>query len=187
LFGLKGAWSLWNILMGGGGSDFESMGTSALATVSRPALRPTQPLVRESFPEGKERPKRDDDHSPISNAEIKMSRSYTSSPWHLHGGIGQLYFITSTFLFVFVDFFGAFSVTDCVESNGRVTSEWWTEKYLEWSGRGPILRYFRSIRLEGLEKTTKTLSGEPVSGPRFEPGTSEYEAGISNTRPRRSV
>jgi hypothetical protein len=64
--------------------------------MSRPALRPTQPHVQwvpgGPFPEAKARPRRDADHSPPSSAEVKMSRSYTSSPlqelsWRV---VGQL-------------------------------------------------------------------------------------------------
>jgi hypothetical protein len=38
------------------------------------------------FPLAKARPRRDADHSPLSSAEVKMSKSYTSStPKRLHG------------------------------------------------------------------------------------------------------
>jgi hypothetical protein len=39
-----------------------------------------------SFPEGKARPGRDAVQWPRSSAEVKMSRSYTSTPCHLNGG-----------------------------------------------------------------------------------------------------
>jgi hypothetical protein len=45
-----------------------------LTSVSRPALRPTQPpvqWVQGSFPRGKARPGRDADHSSPSSAEVK--------------------------------------------------------------------------------------------------------------------
>jgi hypothetical protein len=45
---------------------------------------------------------------------------------------------------------------------------------MDKSHNGLILRYYPSIRLEGLRKTTKTISEEqPVSGLRFEPWTSQ--------------
>jgi hypothetical protein len=43
-------------------------------------------------------------------------------------------------------------------SNDRVISDWRIGKELEGGGRGIILRYYPSIRLEGLRKTTRHLS-----------------------------
>jgi hypothetical protein len=54
-----------------------------LASVSRPAVRPTQPpmqWVRGSFPEGKTLPELDAYHSPHLEPRSRMCRSYTSSP-----------------------------------------------------------------------------------------------------------
>jgi hypothetical protein len=51
------------------------------------------------------------------------------------------------------------------------------------------LRYYSGIRLEGLMKTTKHLSGYPVIRLRFEPlnpGPPEYEAGVLTIGSRRS-
>jgi hypothetical protein len=48
---------------------------------------------------------------------------------------------------------------------------------MEDSGRGVILGYYPGIRLDGLGKTTKNLkSGQPESGPRFEPGISRIRS-----------
>jgi hypothetical protein len=44
-------------------------------------------------------------------------------------------------------------------------------KDMEGGGSGLIFRYYPGIRLEGLRKSAKILSGEPVRGPRFEPMT----------------
>jgi hypothetical protein len=51
-----------------------------------------------------------------------------------------------------------------------------------------ILRYCPGIRLEELRRTTKNLNQDIRSlEPRFEPGTSRYEASVLNTRTWRSV
>jgi hypothetical protein len=55
-----------------------------LVSVSRPALRPTHLPVQWV---------RDADHSPQCNAEVKNKKElYSSLPWSLHSGRGQLYF-----------------------------------------------------------------------------------------------
>jgi hypothetical protein len=62
--------------------------TFSLTSVSRPALRPTQPpiqLVSGSCPGGKPRSGRDADHSHPSSAEVKNEQE-------LYGVAGQLYF-----------------------------------------------------------------------------------------------
>jgi hypothetical protein len=54
-----------------------------LASVSRPALEPTQPLssgYRGPFPVGTARPGRDADHLPSTSAGSKMGRSYKLFP-----------------------------------------------------------------------------------------------------------
>jgi len=55
--------------------------------MSRPALGPTQPpiqwVLEDLSPGGKERPKRDADHSPHLVPRSGMSGSYTSSPHKL--------------------------------------------------------------------------------------------------------
>jgi hypothetical protein len=43
-------------------------------------------------------------------------------------------------------------------SNKRMLREWWFEKDVEESGRGPIVRYYPGICFEGLSKITKTFS-----------------------------
>jgi hypothetical protein len=73
-------------------------GFFSLASVSRPALRPTQPPIQwvpggGSFPEGKARPGPDADHSPNLVPRSRMGRSCMSSPlWRLHGGYGASLF-----------------------------------------------------------------------------------------------
>jgi hypothetical protein len=62
-----------------------------------------------------------------------------------------------------------FSNSDYIAFNEMVISEWWILKDMEGSVRGRILRYYPGIRLGGLKKATKKMSGQPVSGLRFEP------------------
>jgi hypothetical protein len=64
----------------------------------------------------------------------------------------------------------------------------WIGNELEGSGRGLILSDYPDICLEGLKKTTKTLSQDNRSlGRNLSLGFTEYEAGVLTTRPRRSV
>jgi hypothetical protein len=49
------------------------------------------------------------------------------------------------------------------------------------------LRNYAYIFLQTDENNDEPQSGQPVSGPRFEPGTTEYEACVLTNRPRRSV
>jgi hypothetical protein len=71
-----------------------------LTSVSRPALRPTQPPVQwvpgALSLGGKEQPGRDADHSPHLMPKSRMSKGYIpgSTPWRLHGVAGQLFFRT---------------------------------------------------------------------------------------------
>jgi hypothetical protein len=61
-------------------------------------------------------------------------------------------------------------------------------KDLEGSCRGLIVRYCRSIILEKMRKTTKTLNQDSRSPSRdLKQGLSEYKAGVLSTRPQRSV
>jgi len=58
-------------------------------------------------------------------------------------------------------------------------------KDLEGSGRDLILSHYSGIRLEGLRKTTATLSQDSwFPGPDLNPGPPEYEAGVLTTRPQ---
>jgi hypothetical protein len=69
-----------------------------------------------------------------------------------------------------------------------VIGELRTVKDLEESGRGLILRYYTGISLEGLRKTTKSLSQDSRSpGPYLKPGPPRYEAGVLTARPGRSI
>jgi hypothetical protein len=67
-------------------------GFFSLASVSRPALRLTQPPVQwvpgGPFPGGKARLGPDAEHSPPSTAEVNNEELYFSPPWRLHGGSG---------------------------------------------------------------------------------------------------
>jgi hypothetical protein len=65
----------------------------------------------------------------------------------------------------FVVFNDAASSSDYRASNDSII-----KRITNWKGYGikrpwPILRYYPVTFLEGLRKTTKTLSGEPVAGP----------------------
>jgi hypothetical protein len=54
--------------------------------------------------------------------------------------------------------YDAFWVTRLYGIDDRVTSEWWIRKNFVGSGRGLILRYYPGIRLEGLRKTTNSVT-----------------------------
>jgi hypothetical protein len=64
---------------------------------------------------------------------------------------------------------------------------------MNWKGCGrkrswPNLRYYLTICLDGLRKTTKYLSQDGQSpGLVLNPGALEYETGMLTTRSRRSV
>jgi hypothetical protein len=66
-----------------------------VASVSSPALRPTQPPIqrcRRFFPGGKARPGRETGRLPHLVPRSRMSRSYiSSSPWQLHGSYSIAY------------------------------------------------------------------------------------------------
>jgi hypothetical protein len=65
-----------------------------LATVSRPALGPTQPPIQRvpgALPTGVKRHKREANHSPPANAEVKSAWSYTFiPPIRFHGVVLSL-------------------------------------------------------------------------------------------------
>jgi hypothetical protein len=57
------------------------------------------------------------------------------------------------------------------------------ERILEVRRHSLILIYYTGISMEGLSKTTETLSQDSQSPrPRFEPGPSKYKAQVSTTR-----
>jgi hypothetical protein len=65
-----------------------------------------------------------------------------------------------------------------------VIRELWNEKDLEGSCRDLILRYYPGNRLEGLRKTTKSLSqGNRSTGLDLKPGPPKYEAEVLSTLP----
>jgi hypothetical protein len=69
-----------------------------------------------------------------------------------------------------------------------MTEERQTGKDMEGSKCGLMLRYYPGICLEGLMKTTKTISQDNrYPGRDLNLGTPEYEAGAVITRPPRSV
>jgi hypothetical protein len=59
-------------------------------------------------------------------------------------------------------------------------------KDLEASGRG-LFEILLEFSLEGLNKTKRYLSGNPISWPRFEMSTSQYESTALSALPTRSV
>jgi hypothetical protein len=70
--------------------------------------------------------------------------------------------------------YDGFSVTRLYSVDDRVISKLLIGKDFAGSGRGLILRYYPSIRLEGQRKITKKLSRS--SGPKFEPRTSQIRS-----------
>jgi hypothetical protein len=63
-------------------------------------------------------------------------------------------------------------------------SEWGVGKNVEGSGRGLIPRYYSSIYVEGLRKTTKNHNQDSRSpGQDLNPGRPEYEAGVLTFTP----
>jgi hypothetical protein len=80
-------WKIWVR-----GFDFRrGLGILLLSTASRPALRLTQPpiqCVSEDLSPRVDRPRHEDDRSPVSSAEVKNAWHYTSTPivfmaWYL--------------------------------------------------------------------------------------------------------
>jgi hypothetical protein len=81
-----------------------------------------------------------------------------------------------------------FSDSDYIGPNEGVIAESRNGKDVVGSGRGLIIRYYPGVCLEGLKKTTKSLSQDSRSlGRDLKPGPPEYEAQMLNTRPRSSV
>jgi hypothetical protein len=86
------------------------------------------------------------------------------------------------FLFVYGLFNDAVSSSDYIAWNDRMINERWIGKDVEGSGRGLIEASIPVFFLEELRKTTENLSGKPLSGPRLNPGTPEYKAGLPTTQ-----
>jgi hypothetical protein len=92
---LKLATLYWNNILALNYGSTQILRIFPLASVSRAALRPTQPPLQwvtgVLSQGGKARPGRDADHSPLLVPRSRMSSSYTSSlPWCLHGGSGAV-------------------------------------------------------------------------------------------------
>jgi hypothetical protein len=80
------------------------------------------------------------------------------------------------------------SVTQDYEaSNEMVTYKWWIEKDLEGSNHSLILRYYASIHLEGLRKTTENLSQDSRSPVLDLNPRPNYEARVLTTQPQCSA
>jgi hypothetical protein len=58
---------------------------------------------------------------------------------------------------------------------------------LKWIWKQAVAAYFWGFSWRDWGKLQKRQSGYPVSGPTFEPGPPEYQAGVLTTRPQRSV
>jgi hypothetical protein len=69
-----------------------------------------------------------------------------------------------------------FSNTDYRTANEGMINEYWIGKYLEGSGRGLIKVLPRHLPRRTEENDGKPQSGQPVSGMRFEPGTSRTQS-----------
>jgi hypothetical protein len=90
------------------------------ATASRPALGPTQlPIQRvpEALSQGTERSEREDDHSPLPNAEVKNAWSYTSIT-HMSSWLGANLSRGTTSRFNFI--------------NASALDHWWFESRQSW-------------------------------------------------------
>jgi hypothetical protein len=105
--------------------------------------------------------------------------------------VSLLPYLSPCIYFIYTLLNDAFSVTQmlyCIGWNEMMMGEWWIWKDIQGSGRGLILRFYPSICLEGMRKTTKNLSQDIRSpGWYFNPGLPEYEAGVLTNWSRRSV
>jgi hypothetical protein len=76
-------------------------------------------------------------------------------------------------------FSDTFPVTRLYSVDDRVISEWWwIGKVLVESGHGLILRYYTSISLKGLRKTSTSVK---IAGADFNPEPPRYKAGVLTT------
>jgi hypothetical protein len=69
-----------------GFDSWRGLGIFLFTTVSRMALRPTQPPVQwvpGALSLGVKQLRREGDHSPLSSAEVKNAWSYTSAPQYV--------------------------------------------------------------------------------------------------------
>jgi hypothetical protein len=78
------------------------------------------------------------------------------------------------------------SHSNYMASYERVRSDWSIGKDMKRGGRGQILRYYHSICLERLRKTTETHDNRSPSRDLY-PRPPEYETWVLTTRPRSSV
>ena len=87
-----------------------------------------------------------------------------------------VYVILFIFLFIYCLFNNAGSTSCCTLSNSR----WISELVKLWKkiGRGLLLKYFPSLCLDVLRKSTEKRQ-EPVSKPKFEHGTSQLYKSVA--------
>jgi hypothetical protein len=100
----------------------------------------------------------------------------------------RLFFLPTLNIALFVCFVvyltTLFSDSKLLASDEGVISELWIVKDVEGSSRGLILRYYPEIYLQGLKKTTKTLSQDSrYTGRGYRSLPPEYEVGMPTSGP----